>query len=138
MALLGFKKQFAVKVVCGMKQQTVRQVRKNKIKTGDTAHCYTGLRTKQCELLGRWPITSVKAIIISHNGFRLFHNGEIVPPPVMPHASVFFGWNSAIAKMFATADGFNSVAECKAWFLKDSREFYGEVIQWDYTNPIIK
>lgn len=47
--LLGFKKQFAPKILDGSKVMTVRQPRKVEPKIGEVLHMYTGLRTRNCE-----------------------------------------------------------------------------------------
>jgi hypothetical protein len=47
--LLGFKKQFAPKILDGSKKFTIRNPRKVEPKIGDQLHMYTGLRTKSCE-----------------------------------------------------------------------------------------
>lgn len=47
--LLGFKKQFAPKILAGSKVMTVRQQRKVEPKIGEVLHMYTGLRTRNCE-----------------------------------------------------------------------------------------
>lgn len=47
--LLGFKKQFAPKILDGSKQFTIRNPRKREPKIGEQLHMYTGLRTKHTE-----------------------------------------------------------------------------------------
>lgn len=47
--LLGFKKQFAPKILDGSKKFTIRNPRKVEPKIGETLHMYTGLRTKHTE-----------------------------------------------------------------------------------------
>ena len=50
--LLGFKKRFAGPILSGMKPFTLRGVdRKPTPKIGETLHMYTGLMTKNCELI---------------------------------------------------------------------------------------
>lgn len=52
--LINFKQQFAEMVESGEKRQTIRRERKGhrQIGKGDHLKLYTGLRTKQCRLLG--------------------------------------------------------------------------------------
>jgi len=47
--LLGFKKQFAPKILDGSKKFTIRNPRKREPKIGEQLHMYTGLRTKHTE-----------------------------------------------------------------------------------------
>lgn len=47
--LLGFKKQFAPKILDGSKKFTIRNPRKREPKIGDQLFMYTGLRTKYTE-----------------------------------------------------------------------------------------
>lgn len=47
--LLGFKKQFAPKILDGSKKFTIRNRRKIEPKIGETLHMYTGLRTSHTE-----------------------------------------------------------------------------------------
>ncbi len=49
--LLGFKKQFALKIKIGTKVHTIRGRRKVLPKIGEVLHMYTALRTKHCELI---------------------------------------------------------------------------------------
>ena len=49
MPLLGFKEQFAEKILDGTKKHTMRNPRKIPIQAGDTLYMYTGLRTKDCK-----------------------------------------------------------------------------------------
>ena len=47
--LLGFKKQFAPKILDGSKKFTIRNPRKREPKIGEQLHMYTGLRTKHTQ-----------------------------------------------------------------------------------------
>lgn len=47
--LLGFKKQFAPKILDGSKRFTIRNPRKREPKIGEQLHMYTGLRTKHTQ-----------------------------------------------------------------------------------------
>mgnify|MGYP003669232294 CR=1 FL=1 len=51
--LLGFKKQFAPKILDGSKKFTIRNPRKREPKIGATLHMYTGLRTKNTEVISK-------------------------------------------------------------------------------------
>ena len=62
--LLGFKGRFAPFVSDGSKRHTIRAIRKFPPRVGELCHCYTGLRTKSAQLLGRWPCVKVEDIEI--------------------------------------------------------------------------
>ena len=64
MGLYNFQKRFVPFILSGAKQHTIRATRKNPDKVGNTAHLFTGLRTKQAMLLGRYPITKIEDIEI--------------------------------------------------------------------------
>jgi hypothetical protein len=63
--LYNFKKRFAPFVLDGTKRHTIRAKRKHPTKVGDAVHLYTGLRTKQAQLLGRSVCVRVEEIRIS-------------------------------------------------------------------------
>lgn len=124
--LLNFQKQFALKVWRGEKQQTIRSAgqRKDVPDVGQLANCYTGLRTRHTQLLGRWPICWVAVIrfdLSSQGIARLTLAGDPV------------GWGRFDA--LAQADGFADAAAMSRWFAANHvpGEFYGWVIQWDWT-----
>jgi len=49
--LLGFKKRFAPNIINGSKIHTLRNARKVEPKIGELLYMYTGLRTRNCELI---------------------------------------------------------------------------------------
>lgn len=49
--LLGFRKQFAPKILDGSKKFTIRNPRRRSPKIGETLYMYTGLRTKAASLI---------------------------------------------------------------------------------------
>ena len=67
MGLYNFQKRFARFVRDGSKRHTIRAKRKHPDKPGDTLHLYTGLRTKNAELLGRAICVRVEDIRIDQN-----------------------------------------------------------------------
>ncbi len=62
--LLGFKRRFAPYVEDGSKTHTIRAIRKNPPRVGETCHCYVDPRQKTMRLLGRWPCVKVETIDI--------------------------------------------------------------------------
>lgn len=65
MPAINFKKEFVPLVESGEKTQTIRQVRKNPIKKGDTLYLYSGLRTNYCRLIKKVECQSIVDIEIS-------------------------------------------------------------------------
>ncbi len=62
MPALNFKKHFAEKILKGFKKQTIRLPRKRPIRVGDKLYLYTGMRTKQCELIATTECIEVRKI----------------------------------------------------------------------------
>jgi len=71
MPAINFKKCFSILVETGKKCQTIRPLRKQPIKVGDTLYLYTGLRTKQCKKLGEAICSEIHSIKISNMGIIL-------------------------------------------------------------------
>lgn len=116
MPLFNFKKQFADKVRSGEKHQTIRATRKVIPKKGETAYCYTGLRTKKCEKLGEWEIKEVHA-------FDIWDNGEFIFDHYMLTARE--------KENLAINDGFKNHIEMRDWFKKThGLPFEGILIVW--------
>ena len=81
MPALNFMKQFAPAVKCGEKRMTFRKPRKDgrDPKPGDTLYLYTGMRTKQCELLATAACIEVAPAEFTKKGAPII--GEEVPTP---------------------------------------------------------
>jgi hypothetical protein len=124
--LLNFQKQFALKVWQGDKRQTIRAAghRKGVPDVGQVAHCYTGLRTRNTQLLGRWVIEVVQVIRFDLNGQGI-HGLTLAGEPV--------GWVGFEA--LAKADGFAGAAAMGRWFAENHEpgEFYGWVVGWRWS-----
>lgn len=67
--LLGFKRRFAPFVEDGSKTHTIRAIRKNPPRVGETCHCYVDPRQKTMRLLGRFECVKVEEIEIRREGF---------------------------------------------------------------------
>lgn len=123
--LLNFQKQFAADVWSGRKRQTIRAAgqRKDVPEVGQVANCYTGLRTRNTQLLGRWVIDRVQVI-----RFDLVEGIEDLTVASEP---VRWGAFEALAK----ADGFANAAAMSRWFAEHHAPgpFYGWVIGWDWS-----
>lgn len=121
--LINFKQQFAEMVESGEKRQTIRRERKGhrQIGKGDHLKLYTGLRTKQCRLLGEGIVNYVMSICIGPKG-----------------ASFFTGQRSIAApESLYQDDGFESYQDMYKWFLGQYKTdvFCGRLIIWDLYDP---
>lgn len=135
--LLGFKKEHARGVQLGLKQTTIRATRKNPPKVGEVCHCYTGLRTKKCRLLGRWVCTWVMEIEIRESGdFQ-----ERPPRDEQSPLAIEFGGvvlSPFRAERLLISDGFRSDHEQSATqraakFWRGALPLQGHFIQWEWT-----
>lgn len=124
--LLNFQKRFALSVWEGEKRQTIRSAgqRVDVPAPGDVAHCYTGLRTSNAHLLGRFPISVVRVL-------RMTIDGNGLSDVLMGGDRV----NAAEFEMLAQADGFKDGAEMQDWFERNHPpgEFYGWVVRWEWS-----
>jgi hypothetical protein len=53
MVAYSFQQQFAAPIKAGAKRQTIRADRRRHARSGETLQLYTGMRTRQCRLIGR-------------------------------------------------------------------------------------
>lgn len=125
MPQLNFSKQFAAAVSDGSKRQTIRAKRKNPIRTGDTLHLFTGLRTKQARrLLPTQVCREAQIIRIRWKPIKQYKSLEIT---LEKKGKL----NASDAWAFMKADGFFSREEFAEWFLpKGTDEFNGQLITW--------
>ena len=124
MPAFNFQNRFAEDVRTGAKRQTIRAKRKVRPEPGQTAHCFTGMRTRQCERLGGWPIVEVADVVICRgiprSGGVLFIQGAMV-------------LTIEELEQFAKNDGFDSWAEMLDWFKTNhGLPFYGDLIAWSF------
>lgn len=122
--LLNFQKQFAEPVRLGLKRQTIRSAgaRVHVPKVGDVAHCYTGLRTRGTQLLGKWPINRVDVLRME------IRTGDRISDVVLGAQPL----RSAELEQLAKADGFTSWDAMRDWFTSNHPpgSFYGWVVGW--------
>lgn len=74
MVAYSFRQQFIEPILCGAKRQTIRKPRVGKSRhaqPGDELQLYTGMRTKQCRLIGRATCTSLSPIRIEVEDGRI-------------------------------------------------------------------
>jgi hypothetical protein len=126
MPAFNFKEQFADAVEHGEKRQTVRAPRKDgrpHCKVGDVISLYTGMRTKQCRLLGKARVTHIDQIKIEATSMEL--NGRLL-------FSCLHDRDAPLTdNEFAEADGFDSFMDMANWFDQvHGLPFEGVVIYW--------
>lgn len=124
MGLYNFKSQFVPKILAGEKTHTIRAVRANPDKPGNTLHLYTGLRHKGAQLLMRAQCTKVELI-------------EILPETLTRAAAIRIDGITLFndeREQLASRDGFQNFNEMmKFW---DGRlPFTGHIIHWRYQCP---
>jgi hypothetical protein len=120
MGLYNFKKRFAPFVKDGSKTHTIRAKRKHRAKVGETLHLYTGLRTKNTELLRRSPCVRVEDIIVTRDQ-EVFVQGVRL--------------SADECSRLAYRDGFRSSDEAHAFeemmsFWEGRLPFNGDIIHW--------
>jgi hypothetical protein len=115
--LLGFKKQFAAKILDGTKKFTIRNERKISPKVGETIHMYSGLRTKYTELISKehkyTGCQKVKIVIekLKPEGFYLEIHVWNIDSPFFVHAL-----HDSQRSNFVKHDGFKSQRDfCEYW-----------------------
>ena len=119
MPAYNFQRQFVDKVRSGVKEQTIRRRRKNPTKAGDLLYLYTGMRTKQCELIGKYLCVGVRRVQINMRPPQVWVNGLRLA-------------DEYLAK-FVTWDGFDNAEEFFKFFERYPREVLEnelEVIYW--------
>lgn len=81
MGAYNFKRRFATAVVLGEKTHTIRAYRRHMDTPGDGLHLFTGMRTTQCQLLGRHPAAAVDDVLLRPDGIliegRWLTDGEV-------------------------------------------------------------
>lgn len=115
MPAYNFQKQFAPAVKRGEKNQTIRSKRKHRPRVGQTAYCFTGMRTKKCRRLRASRIKAVYDVRIDLCGV-LLNGGAVVQDKL---------------DLFARRDGFRCWIDMWRWFLRThGLPFHGDLIQW--------
>ena len=126
MPALNFKAEFAEDVEYGHKRQTVRAPRKDgrpHCKVGDTLKLYTGMRTKDCRLLGEATVTRIARVKIEPT--CMYVNDRLLPSAIYDRDC------EQTDNEFAEADGFKSFTDMANWFSDvHGLPFEGTVIEW--------
>lgn len=122
MVAYSFKAQFCAPILAGTKRQTIRAERKRHALPGEQLQLYTGMRTRQCRIIGRAVCSRVFPLRIGiAEGFVEVSERERWEGPDFMEA-------------FAKADGFSSWAAMAAFWGKEHPDiavFSGVVIRWD-------
>lgn len=120
MPAYNFQKQFVPMILDGSKAQTIRRRRKHPTKAGDTLYLYTGLRTKDCRLIGKAICTKVvKPVVIYPFFFFIKINGQLLSTNQMTR--------------LARNDGFRSWVGFFQFFQRYEEKTLldFEIIEWD-------
>jgi len=134
MGLYGFKAQFVPFILSGEKSYTIRAIRANPDKPGNTVHLYTGLRRKGARLLMRAPCVKVEEIEIKRR-VEKFRNPDTRLLERVEWYSVTIDGHELCGderEALARRDGFSSFAEMmKFWQEPEDRlPFFGHIIHW--------
>ena len=109
----NFQKQFKELILNGSKKQTIRKSRKRETKPDDVLHLYTGMRTKQCQLIAKATCENVIPILIFPFQKRLVANIT---------TDIF---------QFAQDDGFENIDDFYEFFQQYGEEKLNmEIIYW--------
>lgn len=122
--VIGFKLQFAAKILAGTKIHTIREDRPGRWKKGILMHMATGVRTKHYREFARPICTGTQSIKIVYtskgifvyiDGFIFYASGEK------------FSFRDEDMLQLAQNDGFDTIEDFFTWFDKD---FTGKIIHW--------
>ncbi|NOS93172.1 MAG: hypothetical protein HOP30_14720 [Cyclobacteriaceae bacterium] len=123
MPSFSFQKKFANKVKRNTKPGTVRDKRKRPMKVGDMMHCFTGMRTKNCQkIVSRKNLAIVNIKIL----YKPNEDPELIDYPAIELNGVELTY--MLAESFAVDDGFKSFIH----FIQFFREQYGLPFNGDW------
>lgn len=126
MVAYSFKGLFAPKILDESKRQTIRADRRRHARPGEELQLYTGMRTKQCRLVGRAVCTSIRRVVISF-GRGCADQVRVDGAPI-----------GSTLDEFARADGFEDWAGLSAFWRVNHPgvdRFEGWLIEW---GPLLK
>lgn len=118
MRAYNFQKRFAPQILDGSKPHTIRARRKDGYLPipGEVIRLYTGMRTKQCQLLREVEVVAVRPIIIT------FGTSVVIDATPL----TFFD-----ACALAVRDGFKHLSEFQDFFKEQYGDvFNGYLIEW--------
>jgi len=117
MGLYNFDPRFVAPIKSGNTTHTIRKVRPNPDKPGNTLHLYMGLRTRSVELIMRVPCVAVEEIRLGRRPQSIHINGEPL--------------SADECELFARQDGFPTFAEMMEYW-NGRLPFKGHLIRWKY------
>lgn len=129
MGLYNFQPRFVPFILSGAKTHTIRAVRANPDKPGNTLHLYTGLRTKKAKLLMRVPCVARANIKICMRPHAQAKERKIIQYPAVFISGVELARDEREA--LARRDGFTDFADMIA-FWNGRLPFKGHIIFWRF------
>jgi len=129
--LIGFQARFAELIRTGQKTQTLRvNVKRSPQPNVHYARCYSGLRTKNCQLLGTWMVKQfTRNIYLTETDIFVGEFGREDRRMTMEQRNEF-----------AVADGFTDFQEMVKWFLVNHPPKHSypwlvcvDLIRWDFS-----
>lgn len=128
MVAYSFQPRFVEPILAGTKRQTIRADRRRHARAGEPLQLYTGMRTKQCRLIGRTVCERAAAIAIDLRARTVAVDGVLV---VVTTGDDPDG--------FARSDGFADWPDFATFFRlahPGADVFEGVVIRWrEFTQP---
>ena len=128
--ILGFKKQFPVKILIGEKIITIRTDKHNRWKPGRMIQFATGVRTKQFNVFKLGICVSTQEILITKSkeeGIYFIHIDKRFFYTYWKDKCKCDSDTEARMLDLAKSDGFNSIEEFLQWFDKGIE---GKIIHW--------
>ncbi len=125
MVAYSFRAQFRAPVLDGIKQQTIRADRKRHARPGEEVQLYTGMRTRQCAIIGRAKCVTVHAVRLWVEAGAVEIDGRAMPIGRLDE--------------FARDDGFDDWPAMQAFWRKqhpDTPVFSGVMIRWGTLLPL--
>lgn len=120
MVAYSFKRRFAEPILSGTKRQTIRADRRRHARPGEELQLYTGMRTRQCKLVGRSTCLSVEPVMLNFADYGVVKIGDRVL------------FSDARMQEFARSDGFASWSDMRDFWRENHGDdkFEGVIIRW--------
>lgn len=124
MVAYSFKARFAEPILAGTKDQTIRGPRKRHASSGEALQLYTGMRTRQCRLIGRTTCVEVLGVVLDFHFRRIF-----IARRVGGHDLLL---GDAELDAFARRDGFADFGDMRRFWREthDEDVVSGALIRW--------
>ncbi len=129
MVAYSFQARFVAPILAGQKCQTIRAVgRRRHVRAGEMIQLYTGMRTRQCHLIGVAECKSVEPItLLPHRSRGYVLMGNDVVRTRLTGTRILDWW--------ARQDGFEDWSDlCRFWVTTHGgKRFSGLLIEWHPT-----